>query len=308
MEISDPTTLQGIAFHPAPACGYCWKYESDLPANTKLKRCVGCSVALYCSRDCQKAAWATHKRLCRPSDSESAPNSLPNQLAGHSTPLELFTNLNEWVSNTHDYAFRTLMRAAVLLNGGGLAANFAEPCIVVFKLTRVAEPKTPAHAFQLKVQVPQTLKGEGLRATVKEGQAAVHAACQLQFEAIRRANAAIPEYAGALLAMVWVEGTEIVAYHPYPIYGLRSGDTGPLSERMSPVFEGVVAMCVGTMNAGLVLHPPRGNGPPEPDVGVLLKRKKKWDWKRRERWAWKRDVSLPSRMDPDLVWAAYHIL
>ncbi|KAL1947351.1 hypothetical protein VTO73DRAFT_14312 [Trametes versicolor] len=195
-------------------CGHCWKYESDLPANTKLKRCAGCSVAVYCSRDCQKAAWATHKRLCRPSDSESAPNSLPNQLAGHSTPLELFTNLNEWVSNTHDYAFRTLMRAAVLLNGGGLAANFAEPCIVVFKLTRVAEPKTPAHAFQLKVQVPQTLKGEGLRATVKEGQAAVHAACQLQFEAIRRANAAVPEYAGALLAMVWVEGTEIRAHEP----------------------------------------------------------------------------------------------
>lgn len=258
------------------------------------------------SRDASQLK-SLRRRLCRPSESTSAPNPLENQLAGHSTPLELFTNLNEWVSNTHDYAFRTLMRAAVLL-GGGLAANFAEPCIVVFKLTRVDDPKTPACAFRLKVEVPQMLKGEGLRATVKEGQAAVHAACQLQFEAIRRANAAVPQYAGALLAMVWVEGTEIVAYHPYPIYGLRSGDTGPLSERTSAVFEGVVGMCVGTINAGLVLHPPRGNGPPEPDVGVLVKRKKKWEWKRRERWAWKRDVSLHSGMDPDLVWGAYHVL
>ncbi|OJT07268.1 hypothetical protein TRAPUB_1897, partial [Trametes pubescens] len=53
---------------------------------------------------------------------------------------------------------------------------------------------------------------------------------------------------------------------------------------------------------------PRANGPPEPDVGVLVKRKKKWEWKKRERWAWKRDVALPSGLDPCLVWAAFHML
>ena len=28
-------------------------------------RCAGCGLAFYCSRDCQKAAWKTHKRTCK---------------------------------------------------------------------------------------------------------------------------------------------------------------------------------------------------------------------------------------------------
>lgn len=55
------TTPVHVEFWPSPVCGHCKKSESQLPTNTKLKRCVGCSIALYCSKDCQKAAWPTHK-------------------------------------------------------------------------------------------------------------------------------------------------------------------------------------------------------------------------------------------------------
>ncbi|KAI0074651.1 hypothetical protein K474DRAFT_1516669 [Panus rudis PR-1116 ss-1] len=41
-------------------CNYCYnKFEKE-----KLKRCSRCRFVKYCSRDCQKAAWPTHKRGC----------------------------------------------------------------------------------------------------------------------------------------------------------------------------------------------------------------------------------------------------
>lgn len=41
-------------------CGCCGKVESN------LKQCSVCKKAQYCSRDCQKKAWKTHKRECTP--------------------------------------------------------------------------------------------------------------------------------------------------------------------------------------------------------------------------------------------------
>ncbi|KAI0424330.1 putative MYND domain protein [Xylaria sp. FL1042] len=33
-------------------------------ASSELKRCAKCSTTLYCSRDCQKADWKTHRKIC----------------------------------------------------------------------------------------------------------------------------------------------------------------------------------------------------------------------------------------------------
>ncbi|PFH61460.1 hypothetical protein XA68_17291 [Ophiocordyceps unilateralis] len=44
----------------APECIHCKKS----PPEVKLRNCAKCSSALYCSRDCQKADWKAHKKIC----------------------------------------------------------------------------------------------------------------------------------------------------------------------------------------------------------------------------------------------------
>jgi splicing suppressor protein 51 len=43
-----------------PACTICNKS----PPEVTLKRCAKCSQTPYCSRDCQKADWKAHKKIC----------------------------------------------------------------------------------------------------------------------------------------------------------------------------------------------------------------------------------------------------
>ncbi|CAL1708653.1 unnamed protein product [Somion occarium] len=43
-------------------CQQCWR--SKAPGVTPF-RCTGCKVDLYCSKECQKKAWPSHKTKCR---------------------------------------------------------------------------------------------------------------------------------------------------------------------------------------------------------------------------------------------------
>ena len=44
-------------------CDHC---RSEPPSGTKLRRCVSCKVARYCSESCQRSAWKSgHKKACK---------------------------------------------------------------------------------------------------------------------------------------------------------------------------------------------------------------------------------------------------
>ncbi|KAJ2973881.1 hypothetical protein NUW54_g11984 [Trametes sanguinea] len=48
-------------------CGHCSRKHSEV--GVKLKRCNACHAAMYCSRECQKAAWPSHRDTCRATQS-----------------------------------------------------------------------------------------------------------------------------------------------------------------------------------------------------------------------------------------------
>lgn len=47
----------------APTCAGCSKTAADLHLDN-LKECAKCHTTQYCSRDCQKADWKAHKKIC----------------------------------------------------------------------------------------------------------------------------------------------------------------------------------------------------------------------------------------------------
>jgi len=51
----------GPAQAPGTLCDHCGEPEAE----TKLKSCIDCLVARYCSVECANAAWRSHKAECR---------------------------------------------------------------------------------------------------------------------------------------------------------------------------------------------------------------------------------------------------
>ena len=42
-----------------------WCQRAPCEKKKGLKQCVGCKQVRYCSAECQKSAWKTHKAWCR---------------------------------------------------------------------------------------------------------------------------------------------------------------------------------------------------------------------------------------------------
>jgi hypothetical protein len=58
-ERSLPSQQQNLFF--LNPCGHCRKVEGR---KGEFKRCSQCKQVAYCSRDCQKADWKSHKAAC----------------------------------------------------------------------------------------------------------------------------------------------------------------------------------------------------------------------------------------------------
>ena len=46
--------------NPCYQCAFCKKYTKET-----MKKCLGCKIAYYCDKDCQRSDWAKHKIVCK---------------------------------------------------------------------------------------------------------------------------------------------------------------------------------------------------------------------------------------------------
>lgn len=93
-----------------PSCTTCGKS----PPLVTIKQCAKCSATPYCSRDCQKADWKSHKKLCGKQDASPSTAAL-SPPKGLDTPVSHpFTRLDNgtWLHGRPEVdVFRLLIDA-----------------------------------------------------------------------------------------------------------------------------------------------------------------------------------------------------
>ncbi|KAI0737918.1 hypothetical protein C8Q80DRAFT_282533 [Daedaleopsis nitida] len=83
MGVDDEPTINLPGSSSPGRCHHSIKYNSGW-----LTRCGGCSIAVYCSKKCQKAAWPAHKA------SVSTPSSSLDRTSSSSCPSSTDYNMS----------------------------------------------------------------------------------------------------------------------------------------------------------------------------------------------------------------------
>ncbi|KAL9621685.1 MAG: hypothetical protein Q9160_003938 [Pyrenula sp. 1 TL-2023] len=92
---------------PESVCTTCIKSQSTLPHN--LKNCAKRHSSLYCSRECQKADWKTHKKTCGATSSPAATTSSQQHAPNPSSPSFNPDQLLQGLSSSENKPSSTLL-------------------------------------------------------------------------------------------------------------------------------------------------------------------------------------------------------
>jgi len=70
----------------ADACAHCAKTKSESDPGINLKYCAKCQTTQYCSRECQKADWKKHKKICASNAAAASANNNNNNTNTNNPP------------------------------------------------------------------------------------------------------------------------------------------------------------------------------------------------------------------------------
>ncbi|KAI0713527.1 hypothetical protein C8Q76DRAFT_463932 [Earliella scabrosa] len=254
---------------------YCEHCGSTKLKKQELKRCAGCSGVLYCSKECQKAAWPNHKSMCRLRlDSISE--------LGYDTPLALRNALKEWV-NINIWAVTMVVNAAVYLGGGWDVVHRSSHAAILHVLPAPhTADANPATAFRL---LKTRLAHKDSHPTLRAGWEGATRECAEIAAGIRRNRAMGAHFAGVLPTVFEFEnaGVRLVPLSQTLVFrpAVRHVPDCYTDEGTRAAFADLVQMCASAISGGFVFRKAGEAGKDEPELGYMVRRKKnRWEWER----------------------------
>ncbi|TBU24814.1 hypothetical protein BD309DRAFT_959826 [Dichomitus squalens] len=304
-----------VRFPFSGVCDWC-KESAQESRGGKLKKCTGCSVVRYCGKECQVAAWPTHKYMCRLKSKDDAAQ------LGYPSAASIASALRYWAT-IHMWSLRTITET----NAHGRAGvdwYLKNQHAMVFVLSPrnpdAADPDNPAKAFQLE-EGGMVRKDD--RDFLRSQWDLIEKTCKTLTDSMRAKLATEAErqaFAVFLPAAFHFKTTGLVSFHQYPIYRLREHGAGPSYEHAHNeenchcrLLDDIAQMCVESINCGVVLRARGGDdNQPLPNVCFHSRTKKSWEC-RRLNWEWdKVGVHAPSHfrsgLYPAEIYRRYHQL
>ncbi|RDX52872.1 hypothetical protein OH76DRAFT_1344360 [Lentinus brumalis] len=251
-------------------CEWCSK------SSRELRRCAACNSALYCNRECQKAAWKRHKTTCKAI--ATCVTGKPNEDAvltelraiGFSTMAEFSEALADF-REAHGWALACIAKAAARREGSPEWLTPTKALCIHLSPRSAAERRThrdPGSAFWIKkLNFSSSDSVDELR-EFRSG---------LSF-ATQNEHAEDPDYIGALLVVYFIEGFRVTMSVTYAQFRPMVLDL-PSPEEQGAIFDDLSMLCVGCINMGCPLRVLEGNDPIVALPGRFSRVQGKWTWK-----------------------------
>ncbi|KAM5542666.1 hypothetical protein V8D89_003627 [Ganoderma adspersum] len=258
-----------------------------------------CPVVVYCSRECQKAAWSTHKPMCisKPDpDVELQPSDL-----GYPSALSLQNALREWIE-IQRWSLYTLTCALVQLAGGPEAVLASQETALVLHViprhhSAGEHGGNPAMAFRFgRASITGKSSDDDVRANwadIQENIKLVHDTSTVNFTLLSETKSGatgcyelMAPAVGTLPVVYVVHRMGVVRCHAFalfhrPLCHVQSQDVA--NARTRAALEELVRMMEEALSSVIVYRESLCPLQLEPDGWIceaVGKRRKTWTWRR----------------------------